>query len=86
LKEISFTNHCLEKIEILRKHKINVDKETISNTVLEPERIEEGYNDRKIAQKLFDENHVIRVVYEESDNNLRIITVYPGRRKRYEKD
>jgi hypothetical protein len=38
------------------------------------------------AQKNFDETHVLRVVYEKKPEKLLIITVYPGRRSRYEKD
>jgi len=39
---------------------------------------------RKIAQKIIDERHVIRVVFEEYAEALKIITFYPARRKQYE--
>jgi hypothetical protein len=43
-----------------------------------------GYLDRFIAQKKIDETHVLRVVYEETNNIIFIITIYPGRIRRYE--
>ena len=46
--------------------------------------VEEGYKGRKIAQKVIDERHVIRIVYEDLPDQVRIITFYPGRRRRYE--
>ena len=70
----------------MRKHKIFIDGKFIENAVVNPDNIESGYKERLIAQKILDEEHVIRVVYEESKDNLRIITMYPGRKKRYEKD
>jgi len=38
-----------------------------------------------IAQKKIDENHVLRVVYEKNNDNILIITIYPGRSERYDK-
>lgn len=42
--------------------------------------------ERLIAQKRFDETHVIRVVYEEIADKIYVVTIYPGRKSRYEKD
>jgi hypothetical protein len=39
---------------------------------------------RKVAQKAFDESHVLRVVFTEIPEGFRVITFYPGRRERYE--
>ena len=49
-----------------------------------PDIIEPGYKGRLIAQKEFDKKHVLRVVFEEKDEIRRIITFYPGNKKRYE--
>ena len=51
-----------------------------------PEKLMEGYKGRKIAQRSFDPDHVLRVVYEEHPGETVIITFYPGRRERYDKD
>ncbi len=45
-----------------------------------------GYKNRLIAQKGITENHVLMVVYEEANEQILVITMYPGRRSRYEKD
>jgi hypothetical protein len=42
--------------------------------------------DKFIAQKRLDENLVLRVVYREFNAFILVITLYPGRRSRYEKD
>jgi len=39
-----------------------------------------------LLKKILDKDHVIRIIYVENDESLRIITMYPGRRKRYEKN
>lgn len=46
----------------------------------------EGYGGRKIAQGPLDESRVLRVVYEEKGDDIIIVTFYPGRRQRYEKN
>ena len=48
--------------------------------------MEKGYKGRMVAQKRLDERHVLRVVYEDKPEHILIITLYPGRRERYEKD
>ncbi len=74
------------KIEILRSHGIDVSKEIVENVVLSPDRIDAGYKGRLIAQKGFDERRVLRVVYETLPDKIYVVTVYPGRRSRYEND
>lgn len=56
----------------------------IENCINAPDKVEQGYGERKIAQRVFDESHVLRVVYEERGDEILVITVYPGRRSRYE--
>ena len=84
--DIEFSTHSLLKIEILQSHNFNLSKEIVADIVRFPDKIYAGYQDRVVAQKVFDETHVIRVVYENKPEKLLIITVYPGRRSRYEKD
>lgn len=83
---IEFSLHSLLKIEILKSHGIYVSKEIVENVVKNPDRIEEGYKNRSVAQKGFDETRVLRVVYETLPDKLYVITIYPARRLRYEKD
>ncbi len=83
---IEFSLHSLRKIELLKSHGIAVSKELVENVVRNPDRIDTGYKGRCIAQNIFDDTHVLRVVYETRDDSIYIITLYPGRRSRYEKD
>lgn len=86
MKKIVFSQHAVDKIEILKKHQVFIDKGLIENAVQNPDSIDSGYKGRLVAQKILDEHHVIRIIYEETEESLRVITMYPGRRKRYEKD
>ncbi len=86
MKNIVFSIHAIEKIEILKKHKMIIEKKLIEEAIEKPDSIEIGYKDRLVAQKTLDETHVLRVIYEETEKNVTVITIYPGRRKRYEKD
>lgn len=86
LTDIEFSPHSLLKIEILRSHGINVSKEMVEDVVKTPDRIDKGYKERSVAQKGFDDTRILRVVYEVMPDKIYVITVYPGRRSRYEKD
>ncbi len=83
---IHFTDHALMKIELLKTHGVKVSRELIEDTLRNPDIIDRGYKNRLIAQKRITERHVLRVVYEEKDGEFTVITIYPGRRSRYEKD
>jgi hypothetical protein len=83
---IEFSPHSLLKIEILRSHGIEVSKEIVENVVRAPDRIDKGYKNRLIGQKGFNATHVLRIVYESLTDRMYVITLYPGRRSRYEKD
>ncbi len=59
MKKIVFSQHALDKIEILRKHKTFIDKEIVEKSVTNPDSIESGYKGRFVAQKILDKDHVI---------------------------
>ena len=84
--DIEFSPHSLLKIEILRSHGMDVSKEIVENVVRTPDRIDKGYKERLIAQKGVGDTHVLRVIYETLPDKIYVVTVYPGRRSRYEKD
>jgi hypothetical protein len=85
MKEIRFSDHARLKMEVLASHTVSIDQDFVVETVRSPDKIaiEE---DKFIAQKRLDENLVLRVVYREFNAFILIITLYPGRRSRYEKD
>lgn len=84
--DIEFSFHSLVKIEMLKSHGVNISKEIVEDIIRFPDKAEVGYKGRSIAQKGFDETHVLRVVYETKPEKIWVVTVYPGRRSRYEKN
>jgi len=81
---IYFTKHALEKFEILKRHNFYVSKEQVLETITNPEKIDYSRSPLLIAQRKFDATHVFRVVYKKEEGLIKIITFYPGRRKKYE--
>ncbi|MBC8386659.1 MAG: DUF4258 domain-containing protein [Actinobacteria bacterium] len=84
MKKIIFSNHLIEKIKILNKHGFQINKKMVVDIMKNPDKIINGYKDRKIAQKIIDERHFIRIIFMEYLGSKRIITVYPAKRSRYE--
>jgi hypothetical protein len=86
MKEIRFSDHSRSKIEILVNSGIEIDSEIVINTVRLPDKLEMDETDKRVAQKRLNKNLVLRVVYREFAAFILIITLYPGKRSRYEKD
>ncbi len=86
MKEIRFSQHSLDKIEILAHHGMTITEQFIIEAIINPDKIEIQEDAKKIAQKTLNENLVIRVVYREFAAFILIITLYPARRTRYEKN
>jgi hypothetical protein len=84
--DIEFSFHSLVNIEMLKSHGVNISKKIVEDIIRFPDKTEVGYKGRSIAQKGFDETHVLRVVYETKPEKIWVVTVYPGRRSRYEKN
>ncbi len=80
---VRFTQHAREKFDILARHKFMVTEAQIIDALTSPDKIE---TDREpyVAQKAFDEKHVLRVVFRTEGNDKIVITFYPGRKQRYE--
>jgi len=86
VKRIKFSEHSKLKIDILKKHGVIINKELIEEIINKPSKTEVGYKSRKIAQGSLDAEHVLRIIYEEINDEVLIITLYPGRKDRYEKN
>lgn len=63
-----------------------ISPDFILETIQSPDKLEIPEDNKRIAQKKFNEDLVIRVVYREFSAFILIITLYPGRRTRYEKN
>jgi len=77
---IRFTRHAREKFETLARHKFAVTEAQMIDTLNSPDKIETGRNPQ-VAQKGFDEEHVLRVVFRVEGDDKVVITFYPGRRR-----
>jgi hypothetical protein len=85
MKNIRFTGHAMLKMEVLNAHGVKVTMEEVKKVILEADTREAGHGGRMVAQKRFGAEHVLRVVCEETAGEILVITMYPGRRERYEK-
>ena len=86
MKEIRFSDHAQLKMEVLASHEVTIDPDFVIETVRSPDKLETGEENKLIAQKRLDENFFFRVVYQKFNAFILIITLYSGRRSRYEKD
>jgi hypothetical protein len=83
LRPVRFTAHAWGKLSIIRRQGFSLDEEQVVGVIQRPQQTVSGYLGRIIAQAILDEEHVIRVVYEENDEII-VVTLYAGRRERYE--
>ena len=82
---IRFTRHAREKLSLLARHGFIISEKLVVETVLQADRFE-VQNAERIAQKVVTDTHVLRVVFRTEEEQIVIITFYPGRRKRYESE
>ena len=81
-KPIILSPHAKEKLKRLTNNGITEEK--VFNTIINPESLASGYFGRKIAQSSLTDELLLRVIYEETDNNILVVTLYPAKRQRYE--
>jgi len=55
-KKIVYGSHAEEKFEILRRHGFVVSKRQVRETLQRPEKIEEGFRGRNVAQRRISES------------------------------
>ena len=82
---IIFTKHAEDKFEILKRHKFLISKNQVVKTIESPDLIDKSHPPLLIVQRKIDKNYVLRVVYKQEFDVIKVITFYPGRRKQYEK-
>lgn len=84
MKPIRFTYHALDKVSIIRDQGFLIDTSVVISIIRNPQRIFPGHSGRYVAQSALDAGHVLRVIYEESQTEIVVVTLYPGRRRQYE--
>jgi hypothetical protein len=82
IPKVRFTSHAREKFEFIRRYGFNIGRESVVETVLNPDRLDER-GDQRLALRVLDESYALRVVYEERKGYLVVITFYPVRRDRF---
>src|SRR3989344_9657471 len=80
IEMIYFTKHARNKFEILKRHGVNISKEQVVEALENPDLIDRSRLPLLIVQTDLDQNHVLRVVYKQENNNIKVITFYPGRK------
>lgn len=80
---IHFTKHAIEKFQILENHSFSVSRSEVVNAIANPDFIDHSRLPLLIAQKDFDEEHVLRVVYRIERGVKIVITFYPRRKTQY---
>ena len=81
---IIFTGHAKKKFKILETHKFLISRREVLDTLKNPDLIDDSRLPLLIAQKSIDSKHVLRVVFKQERNIIKVITFYPGRKKQYE--
>jgi len=81
---ILYTKHADFKFRVLKQHGFIITKEQIEDIIKEPEKVAPGKRGCLIAHKPVSQTHLIRVIYEQQGDEIKIITFYPARKERYE--
>jgi hypothetical protein len=84
-KEIRWSDHAKLKLDIFKHRNLEISPEKVIETIRSPNAMFTE-DEKAIAQANLDERLVLRVVYREFNAFIVIITFYPAKRSRYEKD
>lgn len=84
MKPVRFTSHAEEKFGILAAHGCVVTRAQVLEILNHPDKIVAGYKGRTIAQGSLSQDHLLNVVFVETEAEIIVVTFYPGRRARYE--
>lgn len=70
MKRVTFIPHAEERLKDR-----GIPRELVISTIEKPDSLDEGYGGRKVAQRSLN-GKLIRVIYEERDDEILIITAY----------
>jgi len=83
-RPIRITDHALQRLEQERERGFDVSKELSIEILMRPFQVVPARDSRMFAQSPIDDRHLLRVLFEEENEGLVIITVYIGARRQYE--
>ena len=81
---VKFTDHALDRLRQERQRGFDVDKALAAEILRHPHQLVSARDGRMFAQSPVDEQHLLRVLFEEEGDGLVIITVYIGAWRQYE--
>jgi len=81
-RRIRFTKHSNEKFSFLRKYGFIINKADVIRTVSKPARVDRKGN-QLLAVREINDKYALRVVYEQRNGIIIVITFYPVKRKEY---
>lgn len=83
--KIVFTKHVLEeKLPLMKALGWDITKSQIRQTIREPRWIGITRFGQSTAMSLVDEKHILRIVFEQENDIMRVITVHIARKGTYE--
>ncbi|MEL6136887.1 MAG: DUF4258 domain-containing protein [Cyanobacteria bacterium J06628_6] len=85
MQEVKFSLHAIEKLKALQRE-LPITRESVIQTITQPDSLQVLEEDKRLAQKQLTDKLLLQVVYREFTAFILTITVYPGRRSRYEKN
>ncbi len=83
VKPVRFTRHAQQKFTDLVRLGFIITPEQVLEALRNPEQVDRDL-DPPVAQKAINDRHLIRVIFVEDEDEVRIVTFYPARRARYE--
>ena len=67
---------------LYKMQKRNINRQKVQKTLEKPDSVVSGKWGRKIAQKIYG-RYLIRVIFEEQEDKILVITAYPTKPERY---
>ncbi len=82
--KIVFTRHAELKFKDLEEQGFKMTRGQVEDALNMPDATIRSEKGRLIAQRAIDGSHMIRVIYEQREDSIAVITFYPARRRQYE--
>ena len=77
--KIKYTSHAMERMKLRQ-----ITDKMVEETIFNPEKISEGYSNRKLAYRTYKEG-LLKIVYTEKQNEIIVIsTIWEKRWKVWE--
>jgi hypothetical protein len=76
-----FTKHALDKLDILARHHVSVNKSQVEEAVGAPDSVDEARAPLVFVEKALNPTHALRVAYRQENEVKSILTFYPVKRK-----